>query len=484
MFRKALLPILCAATFAAAIPLKVGESWVWQVSNRDNLDLTWRSAVVVDSQRIPEGNVWSLVARDSGLKESDTARVLVRPNGRQNWLRQSRFLGWELEPRRADDTDVVILDGDTSSVWGEASSLEPSQRAGRITASGRSRVSVDSNSVDWVDPPNSFTISPPELNRPNSHSVPLPIHAWNEIHGLEGALTFPRKGRGMDWRLVSHNGAAVIAPQDALNIPVVNTELLWFMTVVPKGSSEYNIDVIPTWRVDHFEKIHWKLLQRDPDSAGWKSASILQSRIAGSRSWSSFLDTADTTWKDSVVEKLQFRFHPGRGQSFGIPSDLPPLVEGWISRWENPSNGSPNGVTGLYWSSQNWSGNSSVGLEITREDGRSTRISRWDNSFFGTSSFSGTRYVNEPGQTAYLVRISPPGEVSIRSTNRILHVSLVEFTLDFPNTPLRWSTASGRTGTLTASEIVQRPAALRGKTVFLQARLPDGRTWQGTHVVP
>jgi len=54
----------------------------------------------------------------------------------------------------------------------------------------------------------------------------------------------------------------------------------------------------------------------------------------------------------------------------------------------------------------------------------------------------------------------------------------------YPSLPVRWSTASGRTGTLTAPEIVLRPAALRGKTVFLQARLPDGRTWQGTHVVP
>jgi hypothetical protein len=71
MFRKALFPVFCAATFAAAIPLHIGESWVWQVTNRDNLDLTYRSAVVVDSARIPAGNVWTLVARDSVLKMSD-----------------------------------------------------------------------------------------------------------------------------------------------------------------------------------------------------------------------------------------------------------------------------------------------------------------------------------------------------------------------------------------------------------------------------
>ncbi|MBK9577149.1 MAG: hypothetical protein IPO40_08750 [Fibrobacteres bacterium] len=54
-----------------------------------------------------------------------------------------------------------------------------------------------------------------------------------------------------------------------------------------------------------------------------------------------------------------------------------------------------------------------------------------------------------------------------------------------PSLAIRWSTASGRTGTLTASEFVRSSAALRGKTLFLQARLPDGRLWQGTqHVMP
>ncbi|MBK8804849.1 MAG: hypothetical protein IPN71_22835 [Fibrobacteres bacterium] len=62
--------------------------------------------------------------------------------------------------------------------------------------------------------------------------------------------------------------------------------------------------------------------------------------------------------------------------------------------------------------------------------------------------------------------------------------SLAMIAPQHPSLAIRWSTASGHTGTLAASEIVQRPAALRGQTVFLQARLPDGRLWQGTHVVP
>jgi hypothetical protein len=107
-----------------------------------------------------------------------------------------------------------------------------------------------------------------------------------------------------------------------------------------------------------------------------------------------------------------------------------------------------------------------------------------DNSCIGNCVYSGTSVVNTPGYTVQLVRIVPPGDASTLFKGRTMHVSLVEFTLDFPNTPVRWSTASGRTGTLAASEFVSSPAALRGKTLFLLARPPDGRLWQGTHVVP
>ena len=62
--------------------------------------------------------------------------------------------------------------------------------------------------------------------------------------------------------------------------------------------------------------------------------------------------------------------------------------------------------------------------------------------------------------------------------------SLGQIAASHPNLPIRWSTAAGRTGTLAASEFVRSPVALRGKTLFLQARLPDGRLWQGTHMAP
>ncbi|MBK8803720.1 MAG: hypothetical protein IPN71_17055 [Fibrobacteres bacterium] len=482
MFRKALLPILCAASFSAAIPLHIGESWVWQVTNRDNLDLTYRSAVVVDSHSISLGRVWTLVVRDSLLKESDTAKILVRPSGRQTWLRQSRFLRWELEPRRADDTGVVILGNDTSSVWGEASSLEPFQRAGRIDTSGRSRVSVDSNSVDWIDPWNPNAGYPLSIS-PDRHSVPLPIHAWSDAHGLENAVTYPWNSRGWDWRLVSHNNQTVAPPRDALKIPAINTEIHWIMKVEKPGATPFNIDLIPAYNSDYLEQVRWRVLDPGRDTAGWKTVSIQQTRTPGVMS-THYGIPGDTTWRNAVVDTLHYRFHPERGQSFGIASDLPPLEEGWIARWEDLSKGRSGGVSNHSWSRSVWDGNSVARLEITRKDNQLASLLRMDNSCIGNCVYSGTSVVNTPGYTVQLVRIVPPGDASTLFKGRTIQASWVEISEQFPNTPIRWSTAAGRTGTLAASEFVSSPAALRGKALFLLARLPDGRLWQGTHVVP
>ncbi|MBK9577145.1 MAG: hypothetical protein IPK50_04545 [Fibrobacterota bacterium] len=469
MFRKALFPILCAASFAAAIPLHIGESWVWQVTNRNNLDLTYRSAVVVDSHSIPAGKVWTLLASDSVLKQLDTAKILVRPSGRQNWLRQSRFLSWELEPRRGEDTTVVILGTDTSLVWGEASSLEPGQHAGRFAPSGRSRVSVDSNSVDWS-------------NASDTKSTPLPVHVWSDAHGLEQALTFFGSSRGWDWRLVSRNNLAIVPPQDALKIPAVNTEMVWIRKTFQQ--TEYNIDIIPTYRLESWEWIQWKILEQGSDSAGWKNVSIQQSIRQCKTTIPNFPSSTpiDTICQDPNVSEGTLWVHPGRGQ--WISPTYPILQDGWVVRWEDALQAGPHLVSNRSWSQSNSIYQSWQDLHSTRRDGQLVSYSDRFSSGFKDPSIGGITGISPAGTTIVLVGVTPAGPSAVRSTPAPAQTSWGDLSRRYPTLPIRWSTAAGRNGTLVASEIVQHPAALRGKTLFLQARLPDGRLWQGTHVVP
>ncbi len=501
MFRKALLPLLCAATIAAAIPLHIGESWAWQVTNRDSLDLTYRSAVVVDSTRIPAGKVWTLVARDSVLKKSDTAKILVWPSGRQTWLRQSRFLSWELQPRDPGDTTVVVLGADTSSVWGEASSLEPVVHANRFVSIaekrtcdslqkleperscdsivvGRSRVAVDAKSVAFKA-------------ESVVKSTPLPVHIWSDTLGMARALTYHRSRRGIDWRLVSHNLHPIAPPMDELGIPATQTVFEWSASSGSASSSQSMGSGSGSSSIGTWSNIRWKISGHESDSAGWAGLSVSQTVITCSKVRSctpsryancgTIID--DSVCQAPVVEDLVIWIHPGRGQSFANKTKVPSLQIGWIRSWETAPTMDSIAIARV-WESRDPLGSQAEAYVEVWKDGALAELSysasSYQNSGFWSSS-SGSS-----ASSYKLIGIYPPGTeppVSIRPKASNI-TSLKDLAQTFPNTPVRWSTASGRTGTIAASEIVQFPVALRGKTVFLLARLPDGRVWQGTHVVP
>lgn len=80
--------------------------------------------------------------------------------------------------------------------------------------------------------------------------------------------------------------------------------------------------------------------------------------------------------------------------------------------------------------------------------------------------------------------IRTPVHVGIHKDSRHILGSFQSLLQDHPQARVRWATASGRTGTLTAKELARSPIQLRGQTLVLQAILPDGRTWQGTQVMP
>ncbi|GEM_PF-3385011 len=513
MFRKALLPLLCAATIAAAIPLHIGESWAWQVTNRDSLDLTYRSAVVVDSTRIPAGKVWTLVARDSVLKKSDTAKILVWPNGRQTWLRQSVYLNWELQPRDSGDTSIFVIGTDTTSIWGEASSLEPgvhnkwsqesSSRHSRFAGNGVMKIcdslpsKISKQNCDDVEVGTTFVFVDGKTVRYeflySMESNPAPIHVWSDTLGMERALTFYQSPRGRDWRLVSHNRRSIAPPRDDLRIPVPQTTASWVVkTTESSRSYDYKTGLGgSTYLIQH---LRWKISARLPDSAGWTGIGISQSSTTCT--WSTYYpqaymsppleDTTDTICEPPVLDDVVVRIHPDRGQSFSNATNLPPLQISWIRPWERL--GTSDSTTTLR-SWDGWEGNHRKLGGSYMDVWKKGVLTGW-SSYFWSNSFAGAWLVwfagDQKPSSFELIGIYPPGTEppsSIRSKASNI-TSLKDLAHTFPNTPIRWSTAAGRTGTLMASEIVQRPAALRGKTLFLQARLPDGRLWQGTHVVP
>ena len=285
MLKPLLSSLLLASSIASAIPLHIGESWVWQVTKRDDSELYLRTALVLDSVSIPEGRVWTILAKDSLSRLEDTAMILEWPSGRQNWLRQSSHLGWELQPRDPEDTSIVIVGSDTSNTWGEVSSMEPANHAGRFISQkdryfceerislgtetncdrivpNRTRISVTSDNVTWSDPPSG----------PWWVSNPLPVHVWSDTLGMEYALTFYNSKRGVDWRLIRHNGQQIIPKQDRIKIPLVGTELTW----IGESKDEYknNYPIFYSYSKYDSYRIHWKIIQAESDSEGWQRVSV------------------------------------------------------------------------------------------------------------------------------------------------------------------------------------------------------------------
>ncbi|MBK9577147.1 MAG: hypothetical protein IPK50_04555 [Fibrobacterota bacterium] len=446
--------LIGSASFA--LPLHPGNSWVWQVSNRANQDLTFRSASVLDSQSLPQGTLWRVVTSDSLSQARDTASILVASSGHQQWLRRSALLTWELQPFQPGLDSLVVVGPDTTSRWGEASCLPPGNH--------------------WSD--NSATLSDRGFGfgYPKGYRIqmyPTPFHLWSDSNGLQSAVVFPSLQRRMDWRLVSRNGQAIPILPDSLFLPRTGTEFVWKMEVHTT-----------TRRIDSL--VRWKIGTSLPDSAGWTGLTVTATRSRCNRTlWIDDTNPDGTLsfgpCEEGSSQEVNVRLNPKTGQYLTSEERRSPFPESWLCHRETTTSASGFRSIDQYWEYRQGMSDT---IQSTSSLSRQGRLLKW-------SEYTYTMWWSDYDslRTEYqLVQPLDPGDslqASVRRrTPRSFVGSLNLLAQAYPTLAIRWSTASGRTGILVASEIVQRPATLRGKTLFLQARLPDGRLWQGTHVVP
>ncbi|MBK9577142.1 MAG: hypothetical protein IPK50_04530 [Fibrobacterota bacterium] len=466
--RLGLATILLAASFAAAIPLHIGESWVWQVSDRSSTFVTYRSARVVDSHSVDQGKVWTLVARDSTDGSQDTAKVLVTRNGRQMWLKASPLLLWELEPYKVPDTSLVVVDGDTARVWGETSVGDLKYRPTGIL--GRSpKLNVSTSGISF------------ESMALLSFLQSLPLHRWSDSVGMEQALTFDKNRHGWDWRIVSHNGRSRAVERDSLFLPAVGTRLAWAHSQNGiRSSLEWTLrEILP-------DSLEWTRLRAASQQVKCKQTLLITSANPTGAS-------VDSPCVDTIKLPIEIRINASTGQSFRSDSLAPRPELGWIRRWEDSLWRDTSTSSTFHFREVTNSGipiTTGFHREFQRSQGQ---ISHWLSYTINASSpiaFTTARPTYDSSWTTLvLLKIIPPGGDSSGTGTRVRPLQPAPQTLamiaaQHPSLAIRWSTASGRTGTLTASDFVHSPAALRGKTLFLLARLPDGRLWQGTHVMP
>ena len=99
--------LACLTPLAAAMPLKKGNTWIWQVKDWNLNYTTWRTAVLLDSSHVDSGTSWSLLVRDSVTGKQDTATILSRHDGIQCWTTTSAWAPWDPTPPTAADLALM-----------------------------------------------------------------------------------------------------------------------------------------------------------------------------------------------------------------------------------------------------------------------------------------------------------------------------------------------------------------------------------------
>ncbi|MBK9577141.1 MAG: hypothetical protein IPK50_04525 [Fibrobacterota bacterium] len=472
MFRKALFPLLCAASFADAIPLKVGESWVWQVWDRDSTTSTYKTARVLESSPCEQGTVWLVLGRDSLTQHQDTAKILERKNGRQSWLRASKNLAFELMPYSASDSDtVVVLGSDTSYQWGQVSSF-PDLKASSLYRNSDSNLESTSKVISpWIFQGDlSFQYQYAQL--------PLPRGVWCEVHGWERFVSWPRSTAGIEWKLLLLNGEQAGFGEIPFRIPLVGTKFTWSGVL-----AETNVFMgIPSGRgtsitMDHSQisgVFSWQIKEILPDSADWKRLEVFEESVLNPDSNSSTVKRID----------VSIRLNTLTGQDFQSSLASLPFQKNWVAHFDDSIETREDHAQVLFSKSLGSVDNFRQTLTLRRY------IRNEDTLFFqrddSRSSLTSSQQIKT--SSFRLLRMeAPPRDsfaFSLRSRSNKANLSLQELIQQHPNLSVRWIRPSGQQGMGPASTLVSASFPHRRQILRLEARLPDGQAWTSSQVLP
>ncbi|MBK8804847.1 MAG: hypothetical protein IPN71_22825 [Fibrobacteres bacterium] len=219
-------------------------------------------------------------------------------------------------------------------------------------------------------------------------------------------------------------------------------------------------------------EVTWNIVSESPDSVQWRRFEIRQtvllSRTDTTDTSSTFVGTVYHTprWSRILVRgtvTVALRVDHNTGLAFASPNSLFPLQQGW------------------------WSG----GPTITASEGRSLLFRDGIDSLFYEHSIDtswNANIENRVSDTTVILRLIPERSQIQQGTGVRPHAptappTLQELSERHPEIIVKWTLASGRSGTIPASALAFLPSDLHNRSLILQARLPDGRPWQSTTIL-
>jgi len=453
------IPLLlaCLTPLAAAMPLKKGNTWIWQVKDWNLNYTTWRTAVLLDSSHVDSGTSWSLLVRDSVTGKQDTATLIARRDGSQYWTAVSAWAPWD--PAPPSNLDLWKM----TNEWGYELYSNGHLPWGGSFLAAYCRSSYDLTDLEYYksvepDVPGDYPRSGVTFRGPLRNGIPafldyqefesygsgmFPAGRWSDSLGFVRGELLP----SFDWTLVAFNGKPVVVPVDSLKLPSVGDSLTWLETTIRSPASKSS-DTSSSQR-------SWKILSIKPKIAPGVEVQI-EETVTGSSSLPS-------------RHSLALTISPST-RDF---SALPVQALGWVRLISDFTTDS--GASRISASSY---ANTGAGL-MGSSDSSNARFDLHGNLveyLVESDAFSFTSLPYSDGGTSTRIRLTSVVRDTIAAYR--LQSSLAKLASGFPALPVRWRDLRGRTGQIPASSLTH--GHVGSGLLLLDATLPDGTRWSGS----
>lgn len=447
---------LLTAQISNALPLRIGNTWTWRIEDPRWQQVDSVTATVIASSPHDSGIAWTLLINPSNTEYEpgdSNAVVLERPDGSQSWLIPKEELRIELQPWNGQEVKFQYQPNDSTPIpmpWGSVSSCYRAGSGGQFSISRREG-----------GPSNASTFC--QIFE-SAGSRPIKRQIW--IDSLQ-LLVLKPLDNSQFYRPIRFNHRPIELPPESRTslTPSIGSTIVWEESI----SSSINHSDSPFSIRTYLHQ--WKVVENSLDTSG-----------------STHLKVSDSVLDDSgriTYSVRNFEYKLDQWESSVYLGICPTPEDSWIRHWSDSV--MPTGVVrtmSFYHQScgAGCNSNSIIAFERISPNSQMDSVSCTEDSLdvIYTKKVTTRTLISVDGKTVRTPTIATavlPGKPRYPSSHK-------ELAARYPALLLRWTKPSGATGSIQAVKLVEPGGFPLHGLIYLDARLPNGKSWAGTIIAP